>query len=311
MSTENYVTLFDSNFVPAGLCLYRSLKRHASRFRLWVLCMDDLAHQRLTELDLPELRLIRLVDVEDENLKRTRKERTNQEYCWTLTPFAVQFVMTSDPEIHRVTYLDADLYFFGDPAILLDELKKSEADVLITEHAFSPEYEMFLDRGIYCVQFITFLNTQGGRHILKWWADRCLEWCYGRLEDGKFGDQKYLDDWPQRFGKQVHVLEQKHNALGPWNANKFCSTAAKKCVFYHFHGFRIVGPNRVLLFKGYRINSHTLRYYAAYVRAIKAVILEYSENKWTVPALNDTLTLREAFRELVYRLQGRLRYETV
>ena len=33
-----------------------------------------------------------------------------------------------------------------------------------------------------------------GLKALKWWRDRCLEWCYARIEDGKFGDQFYIED---------------------------------------------------------------------------------------------------------------------
>ena len=41
---EHYVTLFDSLFLPQGLALHASLQQHAGEHRLWVLCVDELAH---------------------------------------------------------------------------------------------------------------------------------------------------------------------------------------------------------------------------------------------------------------------------
>ena len=70
------------------------------------------------------------------------------------------------------------------------------------------------------MQFMLFKNTEGGLKVLNWWRDCCLEWCYNRHEDGKFGDQKYLDDWTTRF-KNIHVLRNLGGGLAPWNVQQY------------------------------------------------------------------------------------------
>jgi hypothetical protein len=59
-----------------------------------------------------------------------------------------------------------------------------------------------------------------GMAVLNWWRDRCIEWCYARSEEGKFGDQKYLDDWTTRFDS-VHVLEHLGGGIAPWNVQQY------------------------------------------------------------------------------------------
>ena len=48
-----------------------------------------------------------------------------------------------------------------------------------------------------------------------------MEWCFNRFEEGKFGDQKYLDKWPELFDDKVHILSNKELLLAPWNATRF------------------------------------------------------------------------------------------
>lgn len=262
---EHYVTLFDSLFLPQGLALHRSMERHAGSYTLWILCVDDEVFEVLQRIDLPNVRLLQLNLLETEELKRVKPTRTKAEYCWTLTPFSPRFVFEADQSVHRVTYLDADLWFRKNPAPIFREFDASGKQVLITDHAYAPEYDQSATSGQYCVQFMTFTRN-GGDVVRKWWEERCIEWCYARFEEGKFGDQKYLDDWPLRFAEYVHVLSDKELALAPWNATRFPYGNA---ILWHFHSLRIsteYGKSPTVYFGDYPLPKVVRKYiYSPYL----------------------------------------------
>ena len=217
---EHYVTLFDSLFLPQGLALHKSMERYAGIYTLWVLCMDDDVHEVLCKLNLPNIRLLQLSKLETPELLAIKPSRSKGEYCWTLTPFAPRFVFENSPVVQRVTYLDADMWFRAPPKNIFKEFESSKKHVLITECAYSVEYDQTITAGKFAVQFMIF-NRGGSEIVRKWWEEKCLEWCYARYEDGKFGDQKYLDEWESLFDDDVYVLEDNNLIVAPWNATRF------------------------------------------------------------------------------------------
>lgn len=240
------------------------MERHIENYTLWILCVDDEVYEILTQLSLSNVRLLSLSKLATKELLETKPTRSIGEYCWTLTPFAPRFVFEADSQAQRVTYLDADLWFCKSPEQIFTEFDKSNKQVLITEHAYAPEYDQSLASGRFCVQFIIF-NKKGGEIVRKWWENRCIEWCFARVENGKFGDQKYLDDWPNRFKKQVHVLSEKEVTLAPWNATRFPVGSA---IFYHFHGLRIL-KNQTVDIGNYLLPTPTRSYiYRPYLEDI-------------------------------------------
>jgi hypothetical protein len=292
---EHFVTLFNSLFLPQGLALHQSMERHVQEYVLWVLCVDDETYDVLDKLALPNVRLLKLSAIETEELLSVKPGRTIAEYCWTLTPFAPRFVFEADATVERVTYLDADLWFRKHPKPIFEELDASKEQVLITDHGYSPEYDQSAISGQFCVQFMTF-TREGGEPVRKWWEERCVEWCYARFEDGKFGDQKYLDDWPERFGSLVHVLQDKERTLAPWNASRFPYANA---VFYHFHGLRIISKNQLQI-GGYSLPlALTQHVYAPYCDDLKAALnqLEAIQFVWKPQAVIESLPT-QIFRKL-------------
>lgn len=269
-SVEHFVTLFDASFLPIGLALYHSLVAKGRPFRLWVVAIDDDVEQHLARLALPGLTVIPLNSLETPQLLAVKPGRSRAEYCWTLTPFTAQAVFDRDPTALRATYVDADVFFLDDPRILLDELDRSGKHVLVTEHAYAPEYDRSHDSGRFCVQFLTFDRSAQAREVMRWWQDRCLEWCFARYEDGKFGDQVYLDQWPQLFGDRLHIVQQVEKTLAPWNVRHFARRSRKplKPVFYHFHGLRLLPERRARLFKFYDVGLAGDRIYEQYLTAL-------------------------------------------
>jgi len=242
---HNFCTLFDKNYLFKGLTLYNSLLAHCHDFHLWILCMDDLTYEVLGQLPLKKASLIKMQDFEDGELKRIKPTRSLVEYCWTCTPSLPLYVLRNNPSLEMVTYLDADLFFYDNPDPLIEEM--GDNSIMIIEHRFSDHLQHLVTYGIYNVSILTFRNDPRGLECLKWWRDRCIEWCFYRIEDGKFADQKYLDDWTTRF-EGVHVLKYAGAGLALWNVGKYDikSKGLKTLVdgvpliFYHFHWFHLL-----------------------------------------------------------------------
>lgn len=245
----NFCTLFDSFYLTRGVTLYRSLENVCDNFHLYIFAFDDKSFDVLTKLNLKKATIIPLKDFEDKDLLSIKSTRTRAEYCWTCTPATVLYVIEKY-NVPNCTYIDADLYFYKNPKVLFDEMQ--DKSILITEHRYPPKFNRAALSGIYCVQFTTFLNNKEGLEALRWWRNACIEWCYNRYEDGKFGDQKYLDDWPVRF-KGVHVLQHLGGGLALWNIEQYkllerknndirfsypAENSTFEAIFFHFHHVR-------------------------------------------------------------------------
>ena len=244
----NFCTLFDSNYSAKGLAMYYSLVEHCPSFHLYIFAFDDKLVNALMKMRLEHVTVVSLNEFEDEELLGVKPTRTPGEYCWTCSGSTILYCL-QHYNIDSCTYLDSDLYFYADPSVLIDEMGND--DVLITEHRYTPKYDQSKNSGKYCVQFMTFKNNANGLKILKWWRNACLEWCYNRCEDGKFGDQKYLDDWTTRF-QGVHELQHLGGGVAPWNMQQYEFTRKGKSVFgvesltgkefpvvfFHFHSLQ-------------------------------------------------------------------------
>jgi hypothetical protein len=89
--------------------------------------MDQITHDVLFKMQLKNIRLIRLEDLEDDELRRVKPTRNLGEYCWTLSSSLPLFIFKTQPNVDQVAYLDSDLYFYSPIQPIYDELGNSQS----------------------------------------------------------------------------------------------------------------------------------------------------------------------------------------
>jgi len=249
-----FCTLFDNNYLSRGLAMYESLRDNCNDFHLYILAFNDISYTILTDLKLPNCSIINLSDFENEQLLKIKTKRSIAEYCWTCTPSLIYYCIKTF-NLPHCTYIDADLYFYSNPNILIEELGNDS--ILLSPHWYTSVYDKSTLTGIYCVQFLTFKNDNHSLEALNWWKNACIEWCYARFEDGKFGDQKYLDDWLKKF-QYIHILTNKGGGFAPWNIQQYKPVKSNNTfyynkydkkyynvIFYHFHDIIFRNDNKI------------------------------------------------------------------
>ena len=228
-----FCTLFDSNYISKGIALYLSIAKHTDDFMLYVMAMDRKCEEQLKQMAFSHM----VVECIDDNmfptLEEAKKNRSRAEFCWTCGS-VVTHLFFEKYKLAEITYLDSDLMFFNSPAIIDDELKRKNASVGLSPHFI--HNTLF---GIYCVQYVYFHRDKNGVACLEWWKDECLKWCYSQLEEGKYGDQKYLDYMHEKFDGVVDI-ENRGAGIANWNMEQYQYDFEKKTLRYHGKQWPIV-----------------------------------------------------------------------
>lgn len=251
-----YCTLFNSFYLDRAVTMLRSLIKNSGEIRIYVLAMDNPAFQILHKLALEKVVLIRHDDFATEELQAVKAQRTVAEYCWTCTAALIRYILDTYQE-KVCTYIDADLFFYKNPYCLVEEMLDAGCSVQIVEHRFGKGIfaeHMRKYSGTFCVQFNTFKNDEKATELLDEWAAQCIECCSSVQNVNTFGDQKYLENWAERYN-YVHILQNEGGGVAPWNVHQYHlksiengtirlenkkSKKVEELVFYHFHGLQFL-----------------------------------------------------------------------
>ncbi len=275
-------TLFDSNYMPLGLALYESMRRHFPDFHLWILALDDECYDKLSSSNLENVTVMRLSEVEEADVLEAKGNRTWQEYCWTLGSVLTWYVLRENPELDHISYLDSDICFFSSPEPIYEEI--GDKSIMIVPHRFPPRLEHLAENGIYNVEMVFFRRDEQGQACLEEWRDNCVEWCYYKIEKDRLGDQKYLDKWPGKYSN-THILRHLGAGVALWNIEQYdvrpengnLILDGQPLIFYHYHKFKYFdGGFYISGLKDYGFSDKFLPFYRPYVKSLNKLTSKYS-----------------------------------
>ena len=252
----NFAVLIDKNYISRLDLLIYSLNKHCNFSNFFVVALDNFTFEyykcrkQIITLKIDDIHLFY------PELDSIKQERDYVSYIFTLSPFFPLYILENFIEIDNICTLDADQFFFSNPKPIFDLL--DFYSVLITPHRFTDRllkgnYDVF---GRYNVSFQIFKNDKVGIECLELWKNQCLEWCFDKVEDELYADQKYLDTWKSIFGNSVYEIENKGVGLAPWNFEDLkidkrydgVYVNDDKLVLYHYQGLRVLENGIVYTF---------------------------------------------------------------
>lgn len=231
---RHYVTLFDSAYATKGTLMLHSLAEvSGGQYECVVIALDD----HVAAMRLPHATVVPYRDLEAAvpELAEVRRTRTHREWCWTLASAALRWRLGQVAPDEVVTYLDADLAFFSDPAAAFAEL--GDRSIGIVPHRFAPIYQHYEPTsGRFNVSWVSLRRDAVGTACAEEWSRQVLAHC---AEDD-CGDQRYLDAWPAQYGDNLHVFQSPGMGVAPWNVFAYeigegPTVDGQPVVFYHYH----------------------------------------------------------------------------
>lgn len=255
---NNYCTVLSKLRLYQAIAFFGSLYQTLDDFYVYTLCADDDTYNLLKKMKLKNIEPVHINELQDESLIELRNKRKLNEYCWTLKPVFLEYIFLTSPKIERLTYVDADLFFWQNPSDIF--ALQAESSVLLSRgEIIIPFQSLSLIKiiqellGNYNSGFVSFKNDEVGRSCIEWWKTKCLDSCINLPDSGQFGDQKYLDEFKQLFPNIDEITTPGVN-IGHWNnlnSNFYLHNGEifvdeHKLICYHFSGFRIISKDLII-----------------------------------------------------------------
>lgn len=243
-----FCMLFNSgSYAIEGWVCHYTMYRLDPKIKIYVLCMDQGVLKRARELTDRGIVPITLADFEKAypQVKAVKQSRSFKEYIVTMKPFLPEYIFDNFGE-NELVFTDSDMAFWSDPSEIIEDLGKNSFSA--KDHEIEPTRKA----GRFNVGLLAYKDDEHCRTWLKWWQERCVEWCHWySAPGGKFAEQGYLTilhTHPNKFKGFLSTLHPGIN-LAPWNIMKHrlskdgnqLKVDGKNLICYHYHEFELKG----------------------------------------------------------------------
>jgi hypothetical protein len=240
--TRAVVTIVGRNRLPAVRVLAASLREHQPGVAFHVVLADELGARPageepfvvhpLSELELPGLAVHGL-------------RSTPLELCVRVKPLALAALL--DEGYTGALFLDPDQWVLGDLEPLWAAIERSP--IVLTPHLVAPpdgagaaaRERMLLRAGTHNAGAVGVSDRPEARRMLAWWSERLDAANHGRVDEGAYYDQRWLDLVPSLFA-DVTVLRDERFNVGHWNLPERDAADVR---LLHASGFDPASPQRV------------------------------------------------------------------
>jgi len=282
-------TFANAKYLPQLLSMLESFQKYVESSRIAVIALDAHTKDSVARLNFSCVDVFDMKDVEVHvpQLSIARENRSPSEYFFTLSSAIPNFLFKVYPRHDFVVYIDADLFFFDSPERCILALDEKD-NVFLTSHNFARKNLDLRIYGEFNTGFIAFRRSKDGIKVASWWLERCLEWCKDVVENGKFADQKYLENFSS-IVPGVKVSQDFGLNLGPWGLNSLKQITSRNGSIYvnsellfafHFSGLQFNGVFAILGLTSYQHRVSKTVYELIYVPYLRSI------RRWETDLLN-------------------------
>lgn len=243
---ENYTifTVCNLAYLPKALVLAESVLKY-NKLKLKICLVEKKVKVDLSNI---EADFIWIEDLNVPNFKQLAFKYDIIELSTSVKPFITLSLLEN---YEKVIFLDPDTCLFNSVGPILNDLDKHP--IVLTPHYTTPQTDDPSESDIGMMRFGSFnlgfyavRNSEQGVGFLKWWSNRCINFCYMESQFGLSTDQKWVAIAPCFFSDLYVSFNLGYNAA-PWNSFERKVTKNKDgiylvnnlfpLIFFHFSNF--------------------------------------------------------------------------